>query len=253
MTALVRAEILKVRSSRTSLWLLLAMLAMVVLTATVSVPGAAAEDPPVALDDPLLLTVTVGNSFGVPLVLVLLLGGVAFTQEFRYGTITSTYLAEPLRGRVLLAKWVALALVSSVVTTATLVVSVPYSIGLIGSRAGQVSVGTEFWQMAAAAYVVMAVFAVIGVSIGALVRNQITAVVGVLVWMLAVEQIVITSYPVVGRWMPGATTYVLMRLGPSVDPGGELLSAPASGLLLALYAAAAVALALRITPYRDIL
>lgn len=35
------------------------------------------------------------------------------------------------------------------------------------------------------------------------VRNQITAVIGVLVWMLAVEQIVINSYPLVGRWMPG--------------------------------------------------
>ena len=33
-----------------------------------------------------------------------LVGVLAFTQEFRYGTITSTYLGEPRRPRVLVAK-----------------------------------------------------------------------------------------------------------------------------------------------------
>ena len=194
-----------------------------------------------------------GVGFGVPLVLVVLLGGVAFTQEFRYGTVTSTYLVEPRRTRVLVAKWVTLALVSVVITTATLVVSVTFAIALIGSRDGEVSLGARFWQMVAAGFVVMAVYGVIGVAIGALVRNQIAAVAGVLVWMLAVEQIVIPAYPTVGRWMPGATTYVLMQLGPAVDPNEKLLSMPMSALLLAAYAAVAASLALRLTPKKDVL
>jgi len=132
-------------------------------------------------------------------------------------------------------------------------VSVPFAIALISFRDGAVNLGAQFWQMAAAGYIVMAAFAVIGVAIGALLRNQIAAVVVVLVWMLAVEQIVVTSYPSVGRWLPGSTAWVLLQLGPSVDPDGKLLSAPGAALLLAAYAAVAVALALRLTPQRDVL
>jgi ABC-type transport system involved in multi-copper enzyme maturation permease subunit len=253
MKALTHAEVLKLRSTRMPAGLLLATLAMVTLTAAVNVPKKGDQKAPVPLDDPSLLAVTVGNSFGVPIVLMLLLGGVACTQEFRYGTVTSTYLVEPRRTRILLAKSVTLALVGIVVTAATLVVSVPFSAALIGSRDGEVSLGAQFWQMVAAGFVVMALLGVIGVAIGALVRNQITAVVGVLVWMLVVEQIVVSSYPVVGRWMPGATTFVLLQMGPAVDPDGKLLSASASGLLLAAYTAVAVALALRLTPKRDVL
>lgn len=73
---------------------------------------------------------------------------------------------------------------------------------------------------------------VIGVAIGALVRNQIAAVVGVLVWMLAIEQIVIPAYPAIGRWMPGGATYALFQLGPSIRLDEKLLSASMGGLLL---------------------
>ena len=99
----------------------------------------------------------------------------------------------------------------------------------------------------------MAAYAVIGVAIGALVRNQITVVVAALVWMLAVEHIVIPAYPSVGQWMPLATTYSLMQLSPVYDPDGKLLSVFPSGLVLATYAAVTVALALHLTPRSDVL
>ena len=253
MKALILAEQLKIRSTRTQVALLIATLAFVPWTAALTIPKEGAKNVPVSLDDPRLLAVAVGNSFGASLVLMLLLGGVAFTQEFRYGTVTSTYLVEPRRTRILVAKWVTLALAGGVVTTLTLMVSVPFSAALIGFRGGEVSFGATFWTMTAAGFVVLPVFGVIGVAIGALVRNQITAVVAVLVWMLALEQLVITSYPEVGRWMPGATTFVLLQMGPSIDPDGKLLSVSVSGLLLAAYAAVAVSVALRLTPKRDVL
>ena len=106
--------------------------------------------------------------------------------------------------------------------------------------------------MAAAAFVVMIAYGVIGVAVGALVRNQIVAVVGVLVWMLAVEQIVISSFPAVGRWMPIGATFSLLQLGPASSLDGELLSSSIGGLVLLGYTAAAVALALLITPSRDV-
>ena len=64
------------------------------------------------------------------------------------------------------------------------------------------SVTAQFWQTVAPAFVVMAAYGVIGVAIGALVTNQIAAVVGVLVWMLAIEQMVIPLSP---RWDAGCS------------------------------------------------
>jgi len=233
--------------------LLLATLALVALTVGVSVPKVGGKNGTVSLDDPGQLAGLVGTGFGVPLVLVVLLGGLAFTQEFRYGTVTSTYLGEPRRARVLVAKWLSLALASVLVTAATLALSVPLGVALISSRDGNVTFATQFWQMAVAGLVVMAAYSLIGVAIGALVRNQIAAVAGVLVWMLAVEQIVIPAFPAIGRWLPGGATDALLRLGPVFRLDGKLLSAPVAGLVLLGYTAAALTLALLVTPRRDVL
>jgi ABC-2 type transport system permease protein len=249
MRALVHAEVLKLRT-RTAAWLLLATLGLVALTITFSVGDTNAS---VSLDDPGLLAGIVGISFGVPEVWVVLLGGLAFTQEFRYGTITSTYLGEPRRTRVLVAKWLSVALASVVITIATLALSATFGIALISSRNGDVTLATQFWQMAGAALVVMAAYGVIGVAVGALVRNQIAAVVGVLVWMLAVEQTVIAALPAIGRWMPGGATSAFLQLGSALSLDGKLLSAPVGGLVLLGYTAVAVTLALLLTPRRDVL
>ena len=181
--ALLHAELLKLRSTRTTAGLLLATLGLVALTVASGVPKVGAAEGPLSLDDPGLLADVVATCFGVPQVLMVLYGTLAFTQEFRYGTITSTYLGEPRRTRVLVAKWLALALVSAVITTATLALSVPFSSALIRSRDGDVTFAGHFWRVVAIGFVVMAAYGVIGVAIGALVRNQVAAVVGVIVWM----------------------------------------------------------------------
>jgi len=251
--ALLHAELLKLRSTRTTAGLLLATIALVALTVVETVPDVGDENAPLSLDDPGLLAAAVGVSFGVPVVLVVLFGTLAFTQEFRYGTVTSTYLGEPRRKRVLVAKWLSLALASVVITAATLALSVALGIALIGSRDGDVTLAGHFWGVVASAFVVMAAYSLIGVAIGALVRNQIAAVVGVLVWMLAVEQIVIPAFPAVGRWMPGGATNALFQLGPALSLDGKLLPPSVGGLVLVGYTAAAVLLTLVVTPRRDVL
>lgn len=252
MKALVHAELIKLRSTRMTLGLLLATLGLVALTIAVNVPDVHDENAALSLDDPGLLAGTVGIGFGVPMVLMALLGVLAVTQEFRYGTVTSTYLGEPRRTRVLVAKWLSLVLAGVVLTTATLAVSVTFGIALIRSREGDVTIAAQFWQMAAAGFVVMTAYGAIGVAVGALVRNQIAAVAGVLVWMLAVEQIVIPAFPAVGRWMPWGAANALLQLAPAINLDGKLLPAAVGGLVLAGYTAAAVFLALRLTPGRDV-
>lgn len=253
MKALLHAELLKLRSTRTTVGLVLATLGLVALTVGASVPDAGDGAAPLSLDDPGLLADVVATSFGVPQLVMVLFGTLAFTQEFRYGTITSTYLGEPRRRRVLVAKWLSLALASIVVTIATLALSVAFGTVLIRSRGGDVTVAGHFWGVVLTGFVVLAAYGVIGVGVGALVRNQVAAVVGVLVWMTAVEYTVIPTFPAVGRWLPLGATSALFRLGPSLGLDGQLLSMSVAAVVLAAYTAAAVALALLTTPRRDVL
>lgn len=253
MKALVDAELLKLRSTRMQAALVLATLVLEVMTVVVSVPKAGDADAPVSLDAPELLARVVGESFGVPEVLILLFGVLAITQEFRYGTATSTFLVSPRRGRVLLAKWLSVALASVPLTVLSLAVAFAVGVPLINSRGGNVTVGAELWQVVAASFAVMALLGVLGVAFGALVRNQIVAVVAVLVWMLAVEQIVTTSYPAVGKWLPIGATFGFLQLGSALTTKGNMLSGPAAGSLLALYGVVACVAAYVVTPKRDIL
>jgi ABC-2 type transport system permease protein len=250
--ALVGAELLKL-CTRTTVGLLVATAALVALTVTVNVPKVSATHAPVTLEESGVLAGVVGIGFGVPEVLVVLLGSLVFTQEFRYGTVTATYLGEPRRDRILSAKWIGVSLASLLVTIATLVVSVPVSITVISQRGGDVTLGTQFWETVGAAMLVMMAYGVIGVAVGALVRNQIAAIVGVLVWMLVVEQIVVPTYPRLGRWLPGGATYAWLQIGPALHLGGHLLPTLAGGCLLLAYTTAAIALARVLTPRRDVL
>ena len=254
MTALLHAELLKVRSTRTPVGLLLLTLVFTALTVWVNVPKVGAADLPIGLDDPDLLAVVVGGAaFGAPVVLIVLLGALSFTQEFRYGTATSTYLNEPHRARVLVAKLLTVAILSVVVTIVALALSVAFGVALIRSRDGDVTVGAQFWQTIAAGFVVMAAYGVIGVALGALVRNQIVAVVAALFWMMLFEQVLIPEFPAFGQWLPYGAMSALLQLDEAWGLGGELLPAAVGGLVLAGYTAAAAALAVVVTPRRDVL
>jgi ABC-2 type transport system permease protein len=252
VTALIHAELLKLRTRAATL-LLLAALAVAVLTVVTNVPKAGVDHSSFPLQDPNLLAGLVGIGFAVPEVFIVLLGCVAFTQEFRYGTVTATYLGEPRRGRVLVAKWLTLALASVVVTAASIAVCLPIGAEVIRARGGDVSFPWRFWQTIGAGLVVMAVYAVIGVAVGALIRNQIVAVVGVLVWMLVVEQLIVPTYPVAGRWMPGGALDAWLQLGPALNLNGRLLPAPLGGLLLLGYAVSAATTARSLCLRRDVL
>lgn len=253
MKALVDAEVLKLRSTRMPLGLLLATMLLVALTAAVSVPSAGDGNSPVALGDPTVLARIAAVGVGVSEVMMVLLGVLAYTQEFRHGTIATTLLITPQRGRVLRAKWSAVVIASVPVTIATLAVSIGICAAVLHSRRGNITAGAQLFQMTAATFLVMAAFGVLGVAVGALVRNQIAAVVVVLVWMLVVEQLLISAYPSVGRWTPVGVTFSLLQLGPEITTKSALLSAPVGGLLLVAYTALAGALAHLIALNRDVL
>lgn len=252
MTALVRAELLKLRTTRLLVWLLVATLAMVALTAAESVPAVGSVSSGLSLHQDELLARIVAVSVGVAQVTIVLLGVIAFTQEVRYGTLTSTFLVEPRRSRVLVAKGAALVLASVAVTAATVVVASLAAAVVIRSREGEVVLAAEFWETVAASFLAMALFGIIGLAIGGALRNQVIAVVVVLLWLLLAEHLLIEALPAVERWTPGGATYGLLQLGPVIGTEGRLLDAPLGGLLLIGYTAVVAALALHLVTRRDV-
>lgn len=235
MTSLVHAELVKLRSTRMPFWLLLTALGLVVLLVLVTVPTGDSSGDALSLHDSDLLARVVAIGTGAGQVVVLVIGILSFTQEFRFGTASPTFLVEPARRRVLFAKALALAVVGLVFAAATMALDLALSAIVIHARGGTVSWSGGLVAVLAAAVVVMALYGPIGVALGALVRNQIAAVAGALVWLLAIEGFAVTLLPAIGRWMPGGATAGLLQEGRAATTHGALLPVWAGGLVLLGY------------------
>src|SRR5262245_18735153 len=109
MTAF-RAELLKLRTTRTLLWLLLSMLGLVVLAVSLHGLGLAIEE--VSKYSTQIRIFVFGQNLGS--VFAALAGAIAVTSELRHGTIRPTFLASPQRSKVMLGKAAASAVVGFV-------------------------------------------------------------------------------------------------------------------------------------------
>jgi ABC-2 type transport system permease protein len=87
------------------------------------------------------------------------------------------------------------------------------------------------------------------VGVGALVRNQVAALVGTLVWVLLVEGLLLSllNAPGLGRWLPSAAAAAAIT-----SPGGDHLSRLGGTLLLATYALALALAGTRLVVRRDV-
>ena len=117
---------------------------------------------------------TSGQFFGV--LLVMLLGAIVVTNEFLHQTATTTFLVTPLRERVVLAKLAAsvlMGLVFWLVTTALNLAVVPLIMRRLdfGTLLGDAAV----WRAIGLNALAFALWAVLGVGLGVLIRSQIAA------------------------------------------------------------------------------
>ena len=95
-----------------------------------------------------------------------------------------------------------------------------------------------------------ALFGALGVSIGALIRNQTAACAAVLVWLLAIEGIIsdIFHRSAFVLWLPIAVAHTMISTGST--NGGP--SAPVATAFFTGYVAAFAVAATRITLQRDV-
>jgi ABC-2 type transport system permease protein len=248
MTAELRSELLKQRSTRTNLGLFSAMLALILLAVLLHGFGLPAGNID-STSEQLSLVVGWGEKLGA--VFAGLLGAMSMTNEIRHGTIRPTFLVTPRRERVLAAK----VLASMFFGAALGLIATALAVG--AGSAALAARGIES-QLDAGAYALFlaggtgagALWAAIGVGLGAIIRNQVPTLIGICAWLLFVEGLLVgdvAGVGDVGRFAPGAAATAISGQDP------DKLVAPVVGLvLLVLYAAAAALAGSLATARRDV-
>jgi len=251
MRSLVSTELLRLRRTR-SAWVPLAAAlgyAVLAVLAVTSTAGRGGDPPLSAAWLPELMRASGGRFVDGA---VLLTAIILTTGEFRHRTTVTTFLAEPRRLRVVCAKLVAAGLVGVVVglaaevssaVTAAVVLST-HGIPLHWTSAG---VG---WSLVAVP-LLAAVYAVLGASLGLLVRNTAAAVGAALMWALVIEGVLpsVARMPGLTRWLPGNAANAVLH---DASASAATLAAGAAAAMLMAYAAAIAAAATTATITRDI-
>jgi ABC-2 type transport system permease protein len=163
------------------------------------------------------------------------LGVRSFTDEFRYGSIVPTFLLEPRRGKVLAAKWVSAALIAVAMAVVAQAVMIGMAFALGGAKGARPGIAAADLSAMAGLVVAAALWAALGVGIGAAVRHQIASIVGVIVWVSVVENVVAGVAGGVAPFLPARAAYALA----GATATGDILAQPAGGVLLVVYAAVA--------------
>jgi ABC-2 type transport system permease protein len=194
VNGLIRAETLKLRSTRT-FWIL-TLGALTLIAVAVTIMSAASHFTPG--DAPARQALALA---GPAQTLALLLGVLAVTTEFRHGTITPALLITPTRTPLLGAKLITLIASGLVLGLLTFGAAAAIALPILSARhiASQVDSGSVAAVITGGA-ITTALSAAVGVGIGAAVRNQVGAIVAALGVLYVLEPLLSV--------MPGAASTV---------------------------------------------
>jgi ABC-2 type transport system permease protein len=185
-------------------------------------------------------------------VFIAVLGILAMAGEFRHQTATGTFLAAPRRGWAVTAKLLLYTLVglafAAVATALTLAIALPW---LAARQVHVPGLGHEVLLTVAGLLLSGALYGLLGVGVGALLRNQVAAVVIAVLWITLVDALLVGLAPVVGRWTPGGALAALTR-APVLRGATGYLPPWAGGLLLAAYGIAFAVAGTRLVVRRDV-
>ncbi|MUL42618.1 ABC transporter permease [Streptomonospora sp. PA3] len=248
MAAQFRSEITKIATTRTW-WLLLAgMVALSgMFTAFMVWASANAERSPLQLDSAGSAVVVYNLSVAVAYVFPLALGVLTVTQEYRSRTIAQTLLARPHRLAVFGAKLLAGTCASVLYALVSVGLCAAVAAAMLSGYGGESYLATpEVARALAGSVGVLALWGLIGVALGALVRNQVVAIVGIVLFTQFVEPTARMFAGAVGspelvRYLPGGagdtaaggTVYTMISGGGDAGQGWGLAVLAAYALVCA--------------------
>jgi ABC-2 type transport system permease protein len=144
---------------------------------------------------------------------------IGMAGEFRFGQANQTFLSEPRRTRVVLTKLVNYAVLGAVFGILTSLAAFATTwIWLTAKGIGLPMRQDTLWLTLTGAVISAVFFAMIGVAVGAAMRNQVLAIVTVLAVQVVLETALFAASRNVGRFLPG-------------EAGDSLRRLPADGLL----------------------
>jgi ABC-2 type transport system permease protein len=249
MVRLIRAEFLKLRTTQVWFWLLLAAIA---IAALLTIAPIASGEVKTGRDVANIFTSSVTSY--VP---VFVLGVLGVTTEFRYQTITPTVLGTPSRWALVTAKMITYAIVGALYAAVCLLIQLAIAVPWLSADDIDYSLSADHIPRALiGVFAVVAIFGIIGLGAGALLRNQIVAVTVGVIFLLVLQNVLIAipgvkhAYP----FMPGGATGAILAVSHAdkVFNGVTLLPAAGGLAVLLLWAFVPAILGACITMNRDI-
>jgi ABC-2 type transport system permease protein len=241
--AQTRAELLKVRSTRTTLGLLLGMVALILLFALLT--GLLSDVSGLTTVEDQRQVLSLGSLAGV---FSALAGVLLITSEYRYGTIRPTFLFTPRRERVLAAKLLAGLLAGLVF--GIIGEGVGFVIGYVILDARGISFALSGGQVSLLVLGTLAstaLWGAMGVGLGAILRNQVGAVITLLAWGFVVDNLLFGLVPSVGRFTPTRAQDGFIGMTTT-----HLLSPAAGGLVLLAWTVVLAVIGLPLVTRRDV-
>jgi ABC-2 type transport system permease protein len=242
---MIRSEFRKITSVR-SPWLLLAAGPLIVVAGVTGLIQSGGN-----VHDPSVQRQALAHA-GIAAIITLLFGIIAVAGEYRHGSITDTFLSCPDRRRVITAKLAVYGLAGAAAGLVSSAVAIGVTAAWWAAKGGSLQLSSaDTWLTLGGGLAACFAFAVIGVGLGALVRNLAGAVALALAWIALVEGIVgqlIGSG--LARWLPFYASEALDRT--DIAGSTRLLPQWGGGLVLLGYAAVFAAAAVVITLRRDV-
>ena len=282
MIGLIRAEVLKLRTTNVWWAMLLGVAAFTGLALTVNIlqssffldnpddaqttGGSEVEDQQAAQQNAVARSVvamaanvyTSGQFFGV--LLVMIFGVLIVTNEYRHKTATATFLTMPRRTRVIGAKLVTAILWGVVFFLITALISIPIGALFFGNR----DLGTQLTNSDVVASLLLnalafAIWAIFGLGLGTMLKNQVVSIVVALTlyFVQLGVQLVLTGLAYyfealwilkIQYWLPGGASSVMVSTTeiPGIPPWWQ------GALALLAYGVVAAGIGTAVTTRRDI-
>src|SRR5688500_16014097 len=185
----LRYEIVRLRTIRSTYWLIGIALALQLVISTLIAWAIPSSGPQSGGDRSFALLATIGGAAGFPLFIAYILGLVgvfSMGHEYRHGMIRATLTAMPNRLTVLAAKVLVAAVVAGIAAVVCVLIAV------LAAQLFGVDMPTAdgFWGITAGTVVYTMLFSVSGLAFAAITRHQTAAVALLLLVPTLVEAII---------------------------------------------------------------